>query len=73
MKKLIPGTRVRIHRKMMIIGGRLGTIVRARHLVERRFVAVKLLRPLGGYLDQRKEAWLVDRTMVKFSPRRKKI
>jgi hypothetical protein len=57
--------RVRIHKDVTIIGGRLGTVCIARHHVEHRFVAVKLMRALKGYHDYRGEAWLVDRSMLK--------
>lgn len=71
MKTLIPGTRVRVNKRVMIIGGRLAVIARATHPVtgrgafhEGRLVAVRLIRPMAGYPNHRKEAWLIDRSMV---------
>lgn len=60
-----PGTRIRIHRKVRFIGGRIGVIARARRLIERRLVAVKMARFVNGV-----NTWLVDRTMVKEAPRK---
>jgi len=59
------GTRVRVDKQVMVIGGRLGVVVRPRHFVERRFAAVKLLRKLKDYQIHIGEAWLVDRSMLK--------
>ena len=64
-KSLKVGARVRIDKQVMVIGGRLGVVVRPRHFTERRFVAVKLLRRLKNYQVHIGEAWLVDRSMLK--------
>lgn len=50
MKKLKPGTRVRINRKVAIIGGRVATVVRPRNHIESGRVMLHV--PLG-----RKEFW----------------
>lgn len=62
------GTRVRVNKQVMVIGGRLGKVVRPRYHIERRFIAVKLLRKLKNYQVSIGEAWLVDRSMLKVAP-----